>query len=111
MHFSIKRYLFKPLVPLLFLKLGGALVSGKIISQVGDELVIQTASNETPKIGDTVSCESQAIGRVYDIIGNAKNPYPVAKLAKTLNKKKFIDKNVEVKNAKKANKKNRKKGK
>ena len=53
---------------------------GTIKSQIGDLVIVETsASEELPELGKTFSLGKNKIGKVFDIIGNVKNPYVVVK--------------------------------
>jgi rRNA processing protein Gar1 len=53
--------------------------SGKIVSRVGDQLVVELAGGGVPDMGRAVFCGSQRIGSVFDIIGRVESPYVVVR--------------------------------
>lgn len=54
------------------------LESGEIISVVGDQVVVKSAS-DAPKIGSKIYSVRAKVGRVSDVIGPVDDPYYVVK--------------------------------
>lgn len=56
-------------------------MSGRIISQVGNQAVVEISSQETPELGSSVSIDGKKIGSVFDVIGNVEKPHVVVRLS------------------------------
>jgi rRNA processing protein Gar1 len=52
---------------------------GKIISKVGDQVVIESTTNNTQTLKKTTYTSRGALGPVVDIIGRTNKPYLIVK--------------------------------
>ena len=53
--------------------------SGKIVSRVGDQTVVELKSSDIPGFGLGAFCEGRKIGVVFDVIGRTDKPYVVVR--------------------------------
>jgi len=58
-----------------------AVMSGRVVSYVGNQAVVEISSANVPDFGCVVSAGGRKIGRVFDVIGNVEKPYVVVKLS------------------------------
>ena len=60
-------------------------MSGRVLSCIGNQAVVDISSSSIPKISSNVSISGKKIGRVFDVIGHVEKPYVVVKLSPKLN--------------------------
>lgn len=51
--------------------------SGKIVSRVGDQTVVELLDSTVPNMGQGVFLDGKKVGAVFDIIGRMDKPYVV----------------------------------
>ncbi|MCX6695615.1 MAG: hypothetical protein NTU61_04905 [Candidatus Altiarchaeota archaeon] len=53
--------------------------SGKIVSKVGDQIVVELAGVGIPGLGKRAFCNGKNVGVVFDIIGRVEKPHVVVR--------------------------------
>ena len=53
--------------------------SGKVVSKVGDQVVVELPTEKVPKLGMQAFCDGSRVGVVFDIIGRVDKPYVVVR--------------------------------
>jgi rRNA processing protein Gar1 len=56
-------------------------MSGRIVSHIGNQAVVEMSGREIPDLGWTVSSGGKKIGSVFDVIGSVRKPYVVVRLS------------------------------
>ncbi|MFH1125789.1 MAG: hypothetical protein V1703_01570 [Candidatus Altiarchaeota archaeon] len=54
---------------------------GRIVSQIGNQLVAEMPSTEVPELGSSVFVNGKKMGVVFDVIGVVEKPYVVVRLS------------------------------
>ncbi|MDD5111673.1 MAG: hypothetical protein PHG85_03945 [Candidatus Altiarchaeota archaeon] len=58
-------------------------MSGRIVSHIGNQAVVEMSGNDIPDLGWSVSTGGRKIGSVFDVIGSVRKPYVVVRLSTT----------------------------
>jgi len=59
-------------------------MSGRIVSHVGNQAVVELSSKNVPELRSSVSVNGKKIGKVFDVIGNVDKPYVVVSLSSNI---------------------------
>jgi rRNA processing protein Gar1 len=57
-------------------------MSGRIVSRIGNQAVVEMSSREIPELGSGVFLSGRKIGRVFDVIGSVEKPLVVVGLSR-----------------------------
>ena len=61
-------------------------MSERIVSNIGNQAVVEMSSRNVPEIGSVVSIDGKKVGNVFDVIGNVEKPYVVVRLSSKVNR-------------------------